>query len=297
MPLLQDPDDSFASSERPYLLSLFLCHENKHHFSLAMTSETSNPLQNLFYHHRAAIALNNIGVALSERFSPREAYIAIKDAVYVMKAIFLHIERGEPLPEEEDVAGRLARSNANMARIANSPRTMTERGLVVIHGQSEVLSVSIDIPSVISEAARDNVFFLLTIENGLLDSLYDHSVMEIQSLIILNNFAVANSILLKRTDKEPDSDHLLENAFSLFSYTYTILKNNPNLFNSKHYPSVVAISIAMLILSNFTVVLTAQGRFNDVQRLKQKIVQLDNAKNERLVAAFPINEYCVAPAA
>jgi hypothetical protein len=203
-----------------------------------MSTMSPSTTMKMIPEHRAAISLNNTGVALLERRCYRQGLRTLSNAVAVMNAAFRRIEEqkggDEVSPADEPHYGINTMLHQATQRLAYPEILVENRTLS--HYDLKVLS-DYQNPSVLQEqpnhytpsispsptsSTHCTISYLLRIEALDCEAPTKH-IYDLQSSIILYNFAIAYRCMADVTDDLHSKHELLVAAMQLFHLSYSIL--------------------------------------------------------------------------
>jgi hypothetical protein len=235
--------------------------------------------QSLIRDHRAAIALNNMGVSLLEQRAYRQGMETLKDAIFVMKRVFRPQSRNSTLGATLDsTRGTDVKIHRAVQRMAN-PQPVPSAVIVdvISHGAS---SHSSPLGSILRESSSSSFTVPIRIEATDLDFPEDRDP-DLESSIMLYNFGLAHLCMAKLA-KTPMK--LREGALKLFNMAYSIVSNKNALSrfsdDEMRRVSETRLLLALAVLNNVVKVLTEMGKHTEANNSFQRLVRLGTAINE-----------------
>jgi hypothetical protein len=215
----------------------------------------------LILDHRAAIALNNMGVSLLERRAYREGIDTLKDAIFVMKRVLRPPPMcsrgfGKAPYSTSDAEAKVERASKRVANTQPIPSTVSidvvSRCATFSHRSQHSGSV-LDGGS--SSPLRIEVTDLVSMGEG-------NSTFDLESSIMLYNFGLAHLCAAKLA-KTPTN--LQEGALTLFNMAYSILA--PLCDQEGHGTREDMVLLAAIALNNIVALLTRMGMHSDANEL------------------------------
>jgi hypothetical protein len=222
--------------------------------------------------HRAAIALNNMGVSLLERRAYRQGIETLKDAIFVMKRV-------------------LRPPSISPQGLGKTPNS-TSYAEVMVHRASKRMAnpqpissaISIDVVSQCASFSRRSYpsgsvlrggsFSPLRIEATDLVSLEDRDP-DLESSIMLYNFGLAHLCMAKLA-KTPTK--LQEGALKLFTMAYSLFA--PLCDQAGHGIREDIVLLAAANLNNMVALLTQMGKHSEANESDQELACLGRAVQE-----------------
>jgi hypothetical protein len=228
--------------------------------------------QSLIRDHRAAIALNNMGVSLLERRAYRQGMETLKDAIFVMKRVLRSSSRAQGTTSDSTTNDTEAKVCRAAKRMAN-PRAVPSALCIgaVSHGGTS--SRNLLQGSVLREASSSPFTFPIRIEAADLDYPDDRDP-DLEAAIMLYNFGLAQLCMAKLA-KSPIK--LQEGALkhAKLAYRYAILSR---LTESEiRSISKTRLLLAVLAVDNVVKVLTMMGKHSEANASYQVLVRLGRA--------------------
>jgi hypothetical protein len=230
--------------------------------------------QRLIRDHRAAIALNNMGVSLLERRAYREGMETLKDAIFIMKRVL------RPLPissqginktpkSTNDADAKVERASKRMANLHPTPSVVS----IDVISRCSTFSHRSDSGSVLHHGSSSSPLrYPLRIEATDFVSLGEEGRdSDLESSIMLYNFGLAHLCMAKLA-KTPIK--LLEGALALFNMAYFVLA--PLCDQEGHGTREDMILLAAIALNNNVALLTQMGKHSEANEL----ARLESAVHE-----------------
>jgi hypothetical protein len=236
--------------------------------------------QRLILDHRAAIALNNMGVSLLERRAYREGMDTLKDAIFVMKLVL----RPPPICSRgfgktpystSDAEAKVKRASKRMANPQPIPSTVS----IDVVSRCAIFSHRSDSGSVLHGGSSSP----LRIEANDLVSLEGNSALDLESSIMLHNFGLAHLYMAKLA-KMPIN--LQKGALTLFNMAYSVLA--PLCDQEGHETREDTVLLAAIALNSIVALLTQMGMHseaNELARLGNAIHEFQDSNLEDQIAA------------
>jgi hypothetical protein len=224
--------------------------------------------------HRAAIALNNMGVSLLERRAYRQGMETLKDAIVVMKRVLRpasHSQGFGKTPNSTSYAeAKVHRASKRMATAQPVPSAVSidvishcatfshrsDSGSILHGGSSYPLSspIRIEANDLVSREGRDS---------------------DLESSIMLYNFGLAHLCMAKLV-KSPIK--VLEGALTLFNMAYSVFDT---LCNQEGYGiREDMVLLAAATLDNIVSLLTQMGKHSEANESDQELARLGRAIQE-----------------
>jgi len=236
--------------------------------------------QTLIREHRAAIALNNMGVSLLERRAYRQGMETLKDAIFVMKRV-IHPQSKTPdfatnTPSTNSTEAKVNRANKRMA----NPQPVPSAFSCDVISHEAISSHHQPMDSVLRKGAASPSTFPIRIEAGNIDCPEDRNP-DLESAIMLHNFGVAH-LCMSKLAKSPLK--FQEGALALFNMAYSIISNRNTIAqlsdSDMRSVSETRLLLAVVVLNNVVRVLRATGNHSEADESYQKLVRLGTAINE-----------------
>jgi hypothetical protein len=252
--------------------------------------------QCLIRDHRAAIALNNMGVSMLERRAYRQGMETLKDAILVMKRVLRRSPSissqsfGHTPNSTSDVDTKVHHASKRMA----NPQPIPSAVSVDIVSHCPTFSHHSYLGSVLHGGSSSAFRSPIRIEAAGLVSLEESDYL-LESSIILFNFGLAhlcmakldNSIMhfnfglahlcMAKLDKTPIK-RLQEGALKIFSMVYSILASLCN--QEGHGIREEMILILAATLDNIVALLTQMGKHSEANESDQELARLGRAIQE-----------------
>jgi hypothetical protein len=222
--------------------------------------------QCLIRDHRAAIALNNIGVSLLERKAYRQGMETLSDAIFVMQRVLrspsISSQGSDRTPNSTSYAeAKVHRASKRMANPQPIPSAMSidvvshcatfshrSYSVSLLHGGSSS-PLRIEAADLVSPVDRDN---------------------DLESSIVLYNFGLAHLCMAKFATTPIT---LQEGALKLFNMVYSILAKLP-VKDDGHEIREDVVLLAAATLDNIVVLLTQMGKYSEANESDQELVRL-----------------------
>jgi hypothetical protein len=251
--------------------------------------------QCLIRDHRAAIALNNMGVSLLERRAYRQGMETLKDAILVMKRVLVRSPSissqgfGNTPNSTSDADTKVHRASKRMVNPEPIPSAVSVDDV----SHCATFSHRSYLGSVLHGGSSSPLRSPLRIEVTDLVSLEDRDPF-LESSIILFNFGLAhlcmakldNSIMrfnfglahlcMAKLDRTPIK--LQEGALKIFNMTYSVLASLCN--QEGHGIREDMILLAAATLDNIVALLTEMGKHSEANELDQELARLGRAIQE-----------------
>jgi hypothetical protein len=222
--------------------------------------------------HRAAIALNNMGVSLLERRAYRQGMETLKDAIFVMKLVLrpptISSQGLYKTPKSTSCAkAKVHRASKRMA----NPQPVSSAISIDVVSQSATFSHrSCQSGSVLHGGSSSP----LRIEATDLVSLEERD-SDLESSIMLYNFGLAH-LCMAKLSKTPMK--LQEVALKLFKMAYCILAS---LYDQEEHGSREDIVLlAAVTLNNIVTLLSQMGKQSEANESDQELARLGRAIQE-----------------
>jgi hypothetical protein len=225
--------------------------------------------QCLIRDHRAAIALNNMGVSLLERRAYRQGMETLNDAIFVMKRVLRPPSIssqgfGKPTNSTSYAEAKIHRASRRMA----NPQPIPSAVSIDVVSQCATFSYSGtvlhgDWSSPLSSPLRIEVTDLVSLEERDAD---------LESSIMLYNFGLAH-LYMAQLAKTPIT--LQEGALKLFDMAYSVLATLSNQEGDGIREDVVLIAAATL--NNIVALLTQMGKHSEANETDQELARLGRA--------------------
>jgi hypothetical protein len=241
--------------------------------------------QRLVLDHRAAIALNNMGVSLLERRAYCEGMETLKDAIFVMKRVLRPLtispqDLGKMPNSTSDAEAKVERASKRVANPHPTPSTMS----IDVVSRCATFSHRSDSGSVLQGGSSSPLRYPLRIEATDLVSLGEASRdADLESSIMLYNFGLAHLCMAKLA-KKPTK--LQEGALTLFNMAYSVLA--PLCDQEGHGRREDMVLLAAIALNNIVALLTQMGMHseaNELARLGRAIHEFQGRNLEDQIAA------------
>jgi hypothetical protein len=227
--------------------------------------------QCLIRDHRAAIALNNMGVSLLKRRAYRQGMETLKDAIFVMERVLrpplISSQRVGETPNSTSYAeAKVHRASKRMA----NPQPIPSAGGIDVVSQCAIFSHRSCSGSLLHRASSS----LLRIEATDLVSREDRD-SDLESSIMLYNFGLAHLCMAKLA-KTPIK--LQEGALKLFNMAYSILATLSDI--EGHGIREDMVLLAATTLNNIVALLTQMGKHSEANESYQELARLGRAIQE-----------------
>jgi hypothetical protein len=231
--------------------------------------------QCLIRDHRAAIALNNMGVALLERRAYRQGMETLKDAIFVMKRVLqppsISSQGVGKTPHPTSYAeAKIYRASKRMA----NPRPVPSDVSIDVASQCSTFSHRSYSGSVLHGGSSSPLSAPLRIEATDLVAL-DNRDSDLESSIMLYNFGLAHRCMAKFA-KTPIK--LQEGALKLFNMAYFVFATL-----SEHEGHIIKedmVLLAAATLNNIIALLTQMGKHSEANESDQELARLGRAIQE-----------------
>jgi hypothetical protein len=250
--------------------------------------------QCLIRDHRAAIALNNMGVSLLERRAYRQGMETLQDAILVMKRVLrspsITSQGSDKTPNSTSYTDtKVHRASKRMA----NPQPIPSAVSVDIDSHRATFSYHSYLVSVLHGSSSSPLRSPLRIEAADLDSL-EESDHVLQSSIMLFNFGLAhlfmakldNSIMrfnfglahlcMAKLDKTPIK--LQEGALKIFSMVHSVLATLCNQEGHGIREDMILLTAATL--DNIVALLSQMGKHSEANESDQELARLGRAIQE-----------------
>jgi hypothetical protein len=246
--------------------------------------------QSLIRDHRAAVALNNMGVSLLERRAYRHGMETLKDAILVMESVL------RPQSKSRGYGVNSESTSSAEAKVHRAVRRMANPHHVPSAVSSDVISHGGATSHPSSFLASPAFTSPVRIEATDLDCPEDRDP-DLDSAIMINNFALAHLCVAKNTNSPIK---LQERARKLFNMAYSIISNQNGLSrlseDEMRRISESRLLLAVAVMSNVVRVLTEMGEDTEANESYQRLVRLGNAVEE-LQGRNPLKAKIAAAAA
>jgi hypothetical protein len=220
--------------------------------------------QRLIRDHRAAIALNNMGVSLLERRAYREGMETLKDAIFIMKRVLrplpISFQELSKTPEStSDADAKVERASKRMANLRPIPSAVS----IDVVSRCATFSHRSDSGSVLHGSSSSSLRYFLRIEATDFVSLGEEGRdSDLESSIMLYNFGLAHLCMAKLA-KMPIK--LQEGALTLFNMAYSVLA--PLCDQEGHGKREDMVLLAAIALNNIVALLTQMGMHSEANEL------------------------------
>jgi tetratricopeptide (TPR) repeat protein len=236
--------------------------------------------QSLIRDHRAAIALNNMGVSLLEQRAYRQGMETLKDAIFVMKLVFRPQSRNSGLGAASDSTSSTdMKIHRAVQRMAN-PKPVPSAVIIDVVSHGVASSHCSPLGSILHESSSSSCTVAIRIEATDLDCPEDRDP-DLESAMMLYNFGLAHLCMAKLA-KSPMK--LQEGALKLFNMAYSIISNKNGLSRlsegEMRLKSETRLLLAVTVLSNVVRVLTEMGKHAEANNSYQRLIRLGTAINE-----------------
>jgi hypothetical protein len=224
--------------------------------------------------HRAAVALNNMGVFLLERRAYRQGMETLKDAIFVMKRVF----RPRSTSEESTCSAE-AKVHRAVRRMAN-PQPVPSAVAIDVISHGGATSHPSSLASILRGSSSAAFTFPIRIEATDLDSPEDRDP-DLESSIMLYNFALGH-LCMAKVAKSPTK--LQEGALKLFNMAYSIISNQNGLSRLSEGEMrrirETRLLLSVVVMSNVVRVFSEMGRNTEADESYQRLVRLGTVINE-----------------
>ena len=230
--------------------------------------------------YRAAVVLNNTGVALLERGAYRQAMATFKDAILVMKRS-LRCTAGLMKPALSDVEVKIENAAKRLANPQPFPLVLPTS--VVSHDGSLQYSA-------MKSALTHNAFCAvpIRIEPSCLQEDTD-----LDSTILLYNFAIAHICMAKLTECTADIEQFREGSLKLLQMACSIASEEDMLDMDDECGSTfseVRLLLSAAALKNIGLVLWDMGRLPEAYATQQQYLELGASLEEMEELSFLIGD-------
>jgi hypothetical protein len=244
--------------------------------------------------HRAAIALNNMGVSLLERRAYRQGMETLKDAILVMKRVLRSPSISSQGSEKPPISTSYTDTKVHRAskRMAN-PQPVPSAVSIDIVSHCATFSHHSHLGSVLHGGSSSPLRSPLRIEAADLDSL-EESDRALESSIMLFNFGLAHLCMAKlnnyimrfnfgfaricmaKLDKTPIK--LQEGALKIFSMVYSVIASLCNQEGHKIREDMILLAAGTL--ENIVALLTQMGKHSEANESDQELARLGRTIQE-----------------
>jgi hypothetical protein len=227
--------------------------------------------------HRAAIALNNMGVSLLERRAYRQGLETLKDAIFVMKRVLrpASISSQGLCKTPNSTSYAEAKVHRASKRMANPQPISSAISIDVLSQCATFSHRSCPSDSVLHAGGPSSPLSSpLRIEATDLISLEDRD-SDLESSIMLYNFGLAHLCMAKLV-KTPIK--LQEGALKLFNMAYCILA--PRCDQEGHGIREDIVLLAATTLNIIVALLTQMGKYSEANESDHELARLGRAIQE-----------------
>jgi hypothetical protein len=245
--------------------------------------------QRLIRDHRAAIALNNMGVSLLERRAYREGMETLKDAIFIMKRVLrpLPISSQEFSKTPNSTTDADAKVERASKRMANLHPILSAVSIDVVSRCATFSHRSVLSGSVLRGSSSSPPRYPLRIEATDFVPLGEEDRnSDLESSIMLYNFGLAHLCMAKLA-KTPIK--LQEGALTLFNMAYSVLA--PLCDQEGHGTREDMVLLAAIALDNIVALLTQMGlhsEANELARLGSAIHEFQGSNLEDQITAAAV---------
>jgi hypothetical protein len=245
--------------------------------------------QRLIRDHRAAIALNNMGVSLLERRAYREGMKTLKDAIFIMKRVLrpLPISSQEFSKTPNSTTDADAKVERASKRMANLHPILSAVSIDVVSRCATFSHRSVLSGSVLHGSSSSPPRYPLRIEATDFVPLGEEDRnSDLESSIMLYNFGLAHLCMAKLA-KTPIK--LQEGALTLFNMAYSVLA--PLCDQEGHGTREDMVLLAAIALDNIVALLTQMGlhsEANELARLGSAIHEFQGSNLEDQITAAAV---------
>jgi hypothetical protein len=228
--------------------------------------------------HRAAIALNNMGVSLLERRAYRQGMETLKDAIFVMKRVLRppSISSHGLCKTPNSTTYAEAKVHRASKRMAN-PRPISSAISIDVVSQCTTFSHrSYPSGSILHGGSSSPLSSPLRIEATDLISLEDRD-SDLESSIMLYNFGLAHLCMAKLV-KKPIK--LQEGALKLFNMAYSLFAPRCDQEGHGIREDVVLLAAATSTLDNIVGLLTQTGTHSETNEIDHELARRGRAIQE-----------------
>jgi hypothetical protein len=228
----------------------------------------------LIQDHRAAIALNNMGVSLLERRAYRQGMETLKDAIFVMKRVLrpASISHGfGKTPNSTSYAqGKVHRASKRMATAQAVPSAVS----IDVISHCATFSHRSRSTSILQGGSSYPLSSPIRIEANDLVSREDRD-SDLESSIMLYNFGLAHLCMAKLV-KTPIK--LQEGALKLFKMAYSVFDTLCDQEGQGIREDMVLLAAATL--DNIVALLTQMGKHSEANESDQELARLGRTIQE-----------------
>jgi hypothetical protein len=230
--------------------------------------------------HRAAIALNNMGVSLLERRAYRQGMETLKDAVFVMKRVLRPpsiSSQGLCKTPNDSMSNAEAKVHRASKRMA-SPRPLSSAISIDVVSQCATFSHRSNLSgsSLHGGSPSSSLSSPLRIEATDLISLEDRD-SDLESSIMLYNFGLAHLCMAKLV-KTPMK--LQKVALQLFNMAYSLFAPRCDQEGRGIREDVVLLAAATSTLDNIAALLTQIGKYSETNESDHGLARLGRTIQE-----------------
>jgi hypothetical protein len=273
--------NNHSTRTNPKQLELKMC-TNTHRIIQFQTEQLELKMddQCLSRDHRAAIALNNMGVSLLERRAYRQGMETLKDAIFVMKCVLRppSISSSQGLCKTPNSTS-YAEAKVHLAskRMANPQPISSKRSIDVLSQCATFSHRSCPSDSVLQGGSSSSPLSSpLRIELTDLVSLEDRD-SDLESSIMLYNFGLAH-LCMAKVVKTPIK--LQKGALTLFNMAYSIFAPRCDKEGQGIREDVVLLAAATSTLDNIVVLLTRVGKHSETNESDHELARLGRTIQE-----------------
>jgi hypothetical protein len=231
--------------------------------------------------HRAAIALNNMGVSLLERRAYRQGMETLKDAIFVMKRVLLppSISSQGLCKTPNSTSHAETRVHRASKRMANPQPIPSAISIDVVLQCATFSRRSCPSGSVLhggsSSPVRIEATGLSPLRIEATDLISEDSDSDLESSIMLYNFGLAH-LCMAKVVKTPIK--LQEGALKLFNMSYCVLA--PRCDQEGHGMREDIVLMAATTLNIIVALLTQMGKYSEANKSDQDLARLGRAIQE-----------------
>ena len=250
----------------------------------------------MFEHYRVAVALNNMGVALLERGAYCQAMKTLKDSILVMKGI---LRTSSKCTVGDDIQTKIDMATKRLMSPQPVPSTLPVT--ILSHDGSLLYS---SMKSVLTQG--DFCAVLVRIEPLDLRSP-EHQDTDLESAIILYNFAIAHICMAKHSDSTTDVKQFREGSLKLLEMACDIaaeevpckdrMEEEENDDDSEDKFGELRLLLSAAALKNLIEVLADMGRIAEATEYHQRFIILGNSLDEMEAMFVWVGDSASAPAA
>jgi hypothetical protein len=247
--------------------------------------------------YRAAVALNNTGVALLERGAYRQAMATLKDSLLVMKRTLRFSKFASPDCMKHALMDVETRVQKAVKRLANpQPFSPMLPISVVSHDGSLQYSV------MKSGLMKNNGAFCaipVRIEPADLRNDAEPQDTDLESAIILYNFALAHICMSKYSNSSEDIEQFREGSLKLLQMACTIASHQDDIFDDDVMDEEceeddmiceVRLLLSAAALKNVVQVLFDMGRVHEADVTHHRLLELGLALEEMEDLSFLVGD-------